>query len=124
MSGKTPTSYRVELSQPLQGFLRKLLIHGLVGQPEGLVEDGPVRHAVEQRPQRRVAAPVVVELVVVGAEVDGHHLVAAQLGGLPAHLPRLGFGDFVLGGDSRARPAQPGSYTQSEFTSGPEFLYF
>ncbi len=106
-------THRLQLPQSLQRSPRKLLVDGLVGQPERLVEDGPVRHTVEQRPQRGVAAAIVVELVVLRAEVDSHHLGAAQLGGLAGPGHYLGLGDLVFLCDAGTRPAQPSTWTQS-----------
>ena len=72
-------SYRFQLSQPVQHLVGKFDVDRLVCLPVGLVKDGPVRHAVEQRPQRRVAAAVVelVEQLHVGNE-DRHRLVGLQ----------------------------------------------
>ena len=36
-----------------------------VGHPVGLLKHGPVRHGVEQRPEGRIAAAVIVKFVVL-----------------------------------------------------------
>lgn len=49
-------------------------MHSLIGLPIVLTEDGPVGHGVEERPEGGVAAPIVVQVVLVAAQVHREHL--------------------------------------------------
>jgi len=96
-----------QLLHGLKGEARELLVHLEVGLPLVLLEQGAVRHGVEQRPEARVAAPVVVVVEEGPADVGGHDLRALEAGG----------GALVVGAGLRhgphgvlrvqARPAHP-----------------
>jgi hypothetical protein len=77
--GDARISFRIQLRQALpQGlerFLGKLLIDLLIGLICLLSKNGSIRHGVEERPERCIAATVVIEVKFGGVKENSLHLL-------------------------------------------------
>ena len=103
----TVTENSVKITNRLfSHFDRLFFYHSLVGNPVLLIEDGPVRHGVEEGPERLVAAAVVVEFVILLIQINRVHLGRLE----PcrgAGVTWISFWDGAAFRQMEARPANP-----------------